>query len=325
MQSYHPLVSIVIPVYNGSDYLREAITSALAQRYDRIEVLVVDDGSCDGGQTEAIARSFGDRIRYIHKENGGSSSALNEGIRQMQGEWFSWLSHDDLYTPDKVGAQIAYIQETGLADSPDFAHHIFFTGADWIDATGACIRRARPRALRRLADKIEGMPDALPWIAEPTRFSFHGCGCLIHRSAFADVGPFDESLRLCNDVDMWYRLYAGGYRLHLLPAPLVQGRVHAGQISRSIGFSYHNPEQDMYWQRSLACLRGRAPGDAHLLYRFGRNAYRKTRYIEGRQAFSLAGAARPAWRPFLFFSRLYLRAHAGLVAWLKRLYLRIKM
>ena len=79
-----PLVSIIIPVYNGSDYLKEAIESALAQTYSNIEILVVNDGSCDDGKTEEIALSYKDRIRYITKPNGGVSSALNLGIAQMK-------------------------------------------------------------------------------------------------------------------------------------------------------------------------------------------------------------------------------------------------
>ena len=71
--------------------MREAIDSALAQTYERVEVIVVNDGSTDG--TEQIALSYGERIRYFRKENGGVSSALNLGIKEMKGEYFSWLSH----------------------------------------------------------------------------------------------------------------------------------------------------------------------------------------------------------------------------------------
>ena len=69
------LVSIVIPVYNGANYLSEAIDSALAQTYKNIEIIVVNDGSKDDGATEKVALSYGDKIRYFHKENGGVSSA----------------------------------------------------------------------------------------------------------------------------------------------------------------------------------------------------------------------------------------------------------
>ena len=102
MTSHLPLVSIVIPVYNGADYMREAIDSALSQTYPHIEVLVVNDGSTDSGATAAVARSYGDKIRYFEKKNGGVSSALNYGIRNMQGSYFSWLSHDDVYEKTKL-------------------------------------------------------------------------------------------------------------------------------------------------------------------------------------------------------------------------------
>ena len=65
----NPKVSIVIPVYNGSNYLREAIESTLAQTYKNIEVIVVNDGSNDGGKTEAIAKSYGNKILYLYKKN----------------------------------------------------------------------------------------------------------------------------------------------------------------------------------------------------------------------------------------------------------------
>src|SRR5690554_1481040 len=70
-------VSIVIPVYNGANYLHEAINCALAQTYLNVEVVVVNDGSSDDGETERIALSYGDRIRYFTKENGGVATALN--------------------------------------------------------------------------------------------------------------------------------------------------------------------------------------------------------------------------------------------------------
>ena len=80
---YTPLVSIVIPAYNASNYLSNAIDSALAQTYKNIEIIVVNDGSKDDGATRKIAESYGDKILYFEKSNGGSSSALNYGINQI--------------------------------------------------------------------------------------------------------------------------------------------------------------------------------------------------------------------------------------------------
>ena len=93
-------VSIIIPVYNGEKYIAQSIESALNQTYKNIEVIVVNDGSSDN--TEKIVLEYGDKIKYIRKENGGVASALNVGIKNMTGDFFSWLSHDDLYYPNKI-------------------------------------------------------------------------------------------------------------------------------------------------------------------------------------------------------------------------------
>ena len=121
MEDFNPLVSIVIPVYNGANFLAEAIDSALAQTYRNLEVIVVNDGSTDGGATERIACSYGDKIRYFSKPNGGVSSALNLGIEKMKGEYFSWLSHDDLYAPDKIENQV---NQYGSSNGSDGQQHI---------------------------------------------------------------------------------------------------------------------------------------------------------------------------------------------------------
>ena len=106
MNNKVPKVSIVIPVFNGANYLTSAIESALEQTYEDKEIIVVDDGSVDDDATKEIAKSYGDKIRYYLKENGGTSSALNFGIKNMNGEYFSWLSHDDVYYPKKIEMQI---------------------------------------------------------------------------------------------------------------------------------------------------------------------------------------------------------------------------
>ena len=282
---YTPKISIVIPAYNASNYLAEAIDSALAQTYVNVEIIVVNDGSKDNGATRAIALSYGDKIRYFEKENGGSSSALNMGIANMTGEWFSWLSHDDLYVPEKLEKQIEYINASGI-DISELTKHIFFSASDLIDANGKTIRACDMDASRRLKEKIETFPHNGYLIAEPTEYLFHGCSCLVHKDAFADIGVFDEKLRLLNDVDLWYRLYSADYQVHYIPEPLVKGRVHAKQVSKSIGYSYHNPEQDMCWNRSLDFLLENYPKEERLFFLFGRNAYLKTRNAEGDRAFA---------------------------------------
>ena len=208
-----PRVSIVIPVYNGANYVREAIDSALAQTSTDHEVLVVNDGSRDGGATAEVARSYGDRIRYIEKENGGVSSALNRGIAEMRGEWFCWLSHDDRHLPEKTARQLGYL---------DRNPGVRIVGCDFdlIDAQGEVTGEHR---------------EQLPVIRtgrELMRSWVNGCCLMIHRSALLDAGLFNESNRTTQDLEMWLRLIERD-PIHLLPEILVQLRVHAESGSRT--------------------------------------------------------------------------------------------
>lgn len=281
---YEPRISIVIPAYNASNYLEEAIQSALAQTYQNFEIIVVNDGSKDNGATAAIAAKYADKIRYFEKENGGSSSALNMGIANMTGEWFSWLSHDDLYYPEKLEKQVAYMNTLGVADPVALSNCIFFSSWEFIDSSGKTIR-VNTQA-DTMVKKLRSIPHNGYLIAEPTVYTFHGCSCLIPRNAFDKVGRLDENLRWLNDVDLWYRLFAADYKVHFIPETLVKGRIHEAQVSKSIGFSYHNPEQDMYWNRSLDWLLDNYPEDDRLFFLFARNAYLKTRNAEGDRAFA---------------------------------------
>ena len=324
---YKPLVSIVIPVYNGSNYMAEAIDSALAQTYDNIEVIVVNDGSKDEGKSDEIARSYGDKIRYFPKENGGSSSALNEGIKNMQGQWFSWLSHDDLYYKDKVKNQVEYLNN--LIDScvaeEDLYKHILFTACDFINGEGKLIKKSRFENEKALSDKISALKGNEYLICEPTKYNFYGCGCLINKKAFDEVGDFDEKLRLINDLDMWYRLYAGGFKLHYMPEALTIGRIHKGQISRSIGFSYHNPEQDMLWKRSLKYLSDNCKGNYDVFYLFGCNAFTKTRDTEGEEAFIIAGEIANDKKDLLGRIKRKLQFKARVRTFMKKVYMAVFM
>jgi glycosyltransferase involved in cell wall biosynthesis len=206
-----PRVSIVIPVYNGADYLAEAIDSALAQTYPNIEIIVVNDGSRDDGATEKIALSYGNRIRYFSKENGGVASALNLAIGKMQGEYFSWLSHDDLYYPEKVAAQIESLPDSRAIMYSDFA--VFTQDPD--EAQEISLSEVSPEEFRYFLT-VEN--------------SLHGCTLLIPKVAFDECGNFNEKLRTTQDFDLWFRL-AKKYKFVHIPRPLVKARRHEAQGS----------------------------------------------------------------------------------------------
>lgn len=211
-----PRVSIIIPVYNGSDYMREAIDSALAQTYGNLEVIVVNDGSNDKGLTESIAREYGDRIVYYSKENGGVASALNLGIQRMTGKYFSWLSHDDVYHDNKIESQVRFLQRR-----PESV--IAYCDFEIID------RISRRIGIRKLT----------PVPSDQFRYSItvnslvNGCTFLIPKACFDECGFFDESLRTVQDYDMWFRL-AEKYTIDHIPEVLVKSRHHSGQGSQKL-------------------------------------------------------------------------------------------
>jgi hypothetical protein len=212
------LVSIVIPVYNGSNYLAEAIDSALAQTYPHIEVVVVNDGSSDDGRTEQVALSYGDRIRYYKKVNGGVASALNYGIEKMAGDYFSWLSHDDLYTTEKVARQMQALAAAANPRTVIYSNYAVFSD-DPGGALPVALKGVPPEAFRY-------------WLTVEN--ALHGCALLIPKAAFAECGTFDLTLRTTQDYDLWFRMAAAFSFVHI-PDTLVKARSHAQQDSLKMG------------------------------------------------------------------------------------------
>lgn len=204
----NPRVSIVIPVYNGGNYLREAIDSALGQTYSNVEVLVINDGSDDGGQTERIGRSYGRKIRYISKVNGGVSSALNTGLANMSGEWFAWLSHDDFYGAERIAEHMK------LAESVPDAK-VIFGRQIFVDECSRLVRLAP----FPVGDKFTGLADE--WL-------IHACTMTIHRSCFDEVGGFNESNRTAQDCEMKFHL-GTRFPFYLVQKAITYTREHSGR------------------------------------------------------------------------------------------------
>lgn len=221
MNEYNPLVSIVIPVYNGANYMREAIDSALNQTYKNIEIIVVNDGSTDNGETEKIALSYGDKIRYYKKENGGCASALNYGISKMQGEWFSWLSHDDVYYPEKIESAIKCINKKRFADKKT----IIYCSSRVIDAEGkraVWIRRPEKKGLYTPTKMFNKFM---------TGSGLNGCALLIPKSALEAAGEFNTEYVYILDWIYWIELVLLGYNFYFYSDVLVKNRRHEGQVS----------------------------------------------------------------------------------------------
>ena len=215
-----PLVSIVIPAYNASNYLSEAIDSALAQTYENYEIIVVNDGSLDDGATRAVALSYGDKIRYYEKENGGCASALNFGISKMKGEWFSWLSHDDLYLPEKLEKLMSLIERYELdPDKVVLGCNDFVMGSD-------------KQTKHNIFNNSIGVISPEKAFGETLNVkTFNGCGLLIPKTVLKEVGKFRTDYKHLLDRELWMRIALAGYSYCFADEPLVISRTHGQQIT----------------------------------------------------------------------------------------------
>lgn len=205
-----PRVSIVIPVHNGSDSLKETIDSALAQTYDNIEIIVISDTPNDDGATEKVTKSYGKKITYYNKQADGVASALNLGVQKMSGSYFSWLSPGDTYYPDTIEKQVTSIGETSNA----------IIVSDWtiVNKNGV---KTEARVLDGRLEKYPGC-----FLAFNTRAPLNTCAMLIPADALKNNGSFDGSLPPLHDYKMLNRLILAGARVRVVNEPLLSFRSH---------------------------------------------------------------------------------------------------
>lgn len=191
-----PRVSVVIPAYNAEGVIQQALASVVGQTFRDLEIVVVDDGSTD--RTEARAREALARSGLPHRivrraRNGGPSAARNAGVRLARGAYVAFLDADDVWLPEKLERQVALME----------AHpHVRVCGcqATWVDENG-----------RELGPLFKDLPTLDPngwrrllwecYIATPC--------AMVRRSDLGD-SPFDQSLRIGEDRDLWIRLASNG-------------------------------------------------------------------------------------------------------------------
>ncbi len=197
-----PLVSVVIPVFNGARFLDETLRSVFAQDYSPIEVIVVDDGSTD--DTPAVLARWGERVIVIRQANAGVASARNVGIRRATGAFVALQDADDLWAPDKLRLQVAH-----LAAHPEHgfvvAHVQTFLAAgfarpDWVSA----LQLAEPR--------VGGIGNML-----------------VRAEVFAQVGLLDP--KDPSDLDWSMRARESGVAAGVVPRVLLFRRVHDANLS----------------------------------------------------------------------------------------------
>jgi glycosyltransferase involved in cell wall biosynthesis len=202
-----PLVTCVVPCFNGERYLDETIASILAQSHWPIEVVVVDDGSTD--RSADVVRRYGDAVRYHRRENGGPGAACNTGVELATGEYVAFLEQDDLWLPDKLRLQLA-----ALAANPAADYCVGHIQNFWIPELAAEAERYRDLPVMR----------PVPGYVVQT--------LLARRALFDTLGRFDESLRFACASEWFLRAAESGTVGVLLPDVLTRRRLHESNFSR---------------------------------------------------------------------------------------------
>lgn len=206
-----PKVSIIIPTYDRSFYIKDAVNSVLEQSYKDYELIVVDDGSSDN--TKTTLQRFSKSIKYIYQEHKGVSAARNTGIASAAGEYITFLDSDDLWTANKLKEQTAFMD-----NNPEAL--ICYTDEIWI-------RRGRRVNPMKKHAKFSGwiFEKCLPLcIVSPS-------SVLMRRELFDRAGLFDDKLLVCEDYDLWLRVSLA-YPIFLIEKRLIVKRGgHSDQLS----------------------------------------------------------------------------------------------
>lgn len=202
-----PLISCIIPAYNGVHYLGETLDSILAQTYRPLDIIVADDGSSDG--TAALVASYPHEIRYLFQSNGGTAAACNLGLSAARGDFIAFLAHDDLWHPEKLERQAARFQA-----KPELAGCVTHVKNFWSP-------ELRPEEIpahdQRFLDAIPGyVPQTL----------------LARKTLFDKIGGFNTTLRHADSTDWFLRVRESGAIVELLPDVLVYRRLHKTNLSR---------------------------------------------------------------------------------------------
>ena len=196
----NPLISVMIGAYNAAPYVGETIASVLAQDYEPVELIVVDDGSDDG--TAEIVKSC-PTARYFFQPNAGNGAARNRAVEAARGELFAFLDADDRFTAGKLTLQKNVLDAEPELDMV-FGHVREFVSPELDEATRSAIRPPSP--------------EPMPWTAPNLM--------LIRRRSFERVGPFSTTLRVGVTVDWFARASEAGLRYRVLPEVVLERRLH---------------------------------------------------------------------------------------------------
>ncbi len=207
-----PLVTVVVPTYQGEAFVRATLDSVLAQTFTDYELVVSDDGSTDG--TLAIVESYGDRLRVVKQANRGVAAARNVAATTARGEFLAFLDHDDLWEPEMLATLVPMLLE-------DESLGLVYSDAHVIDKNGV-VRGRRGRFLQYHEGEV--FDDLLHGNFIPVETT------LMRTALYRDLGGCDERLRYLEDYELCLRV-ARRARVGFHPGPLARYRVHDHNLS----------------------------------------------------------------------------------------------
>lgn len=213
-----PTVSVILPVYNGEQYLRFAVESVLNQTFQDFELIIIDDGSVDS--TPDIVREYGQRVKYVRQDNTGVAGAFNHGLRLAAGRYVSWLSHDDVFLPAKLEKQASALRRAG-------GPAVCYTDVQLIDTLGGVITELR------IPEHDRG--EVLRHVLTAGAICTASYSVMYDRSCIEEVGFYSEYWKYTQDAEMLMRLARRFPLLHVSEV-LVQVREHAERGIHSKGW-----------------------------------------------------------------------------------------
>ena len=211
-----PLVSVIIPVYRGEQFVVQAVQSVLDQRYPNVEIIIVNDGSPDRSRDVLAPLLDRPNVRYVEQNNAGVAAARNAGLRLAKGEFIGLVDQDDLWYPDKLDLQVACLirhEAVGLVHGDVI----------YINENGHPLPRDP-----HFPDNVTGRCFARLFIGNPVMT----CSALFRRSVIDQVGGFDELIRFSDDYDLWLRIAAAGFEFAYIDRPVAKYRIHAANESK---------------------------------------------------------------------------------------------
>jgi glycosyltransferase involved in cell wall biosynthesis len=201
------LISCIVPVFNGERYIGEVIESIIAQTYRPLQIIVADDGSCDG--TRAVAKGYGEQVTYLWQPNGGALAARNLGLSAASGEYIAFLDADDLWHPEKLTLQMGR-----------------FNGRSELDICITHIQMFWTKDLSNEEAYYENHPRARPLPGYVTTT------LLARRDIFSRVGQFNTELWFGDATDWFIRAIEHGAVIELLPDVLTYHRMYPFNLTR---------------------------------------------------------------------------------------------